>query len=114
MLDNAEYHAGCEASMPAAPSGTEVIPHGAGTFGDRSQGRGPAPDSSPPGPLEGAVGAAGAVQPVQRPHVLIRELKVEDLRVSLDTLAVRGLRQHDQSCHEPGRQVPWSPAFCRR
>jgi hypothetical protein len=61
--------------MPAAPCGTAVIPHGAGTFGDRSQGCGPAPDSSPPGPLEAAVGAAGAVELVQRPHVLIRELK---------------------------------------
>jgi len=29
-----------EASMPAAPSGTEVIPHDAGTFGGGSQGRG--------------------------------------------------------------------------
>src|SRR4029453_2107118 len=85
-----------EASMPAAPSGTQVIPHHAGPFGDKSQSRGPAPDGSPPGPLEAAVGAAGAVEPVQRPPVLVGKLEVEDLRVLLDTLAVRGLRQHDE------------------
>jgi len=80
--------------MPAVPSGTEVIPHDAGTFGDRSQGRGAAPDCSPPGPLQGAVGAAGAVEPVQRPNVLIRELKVEDLRVSC-TIAGRPLTKDE-------------------
>jgi hypothetical protein len=98
--------------MPAAPAGTEVIPHDAGIFGDRSQGRGPAPDSSPPGPLEAAVGAAGAVELVQRPHVLIRELKVEDLRVLFDTLAVCGLGQHDEVALErPADQdLGWRPS----
>jgi hypothetical protein len=50
---------------------------------------------SPPGPLEPAVGTAGAVEPVQRRHVLVGKLEVEDLRVLLDALAVCGFRQHD-------------------
>src|SRR3954468_7613487 len=47
---------------------------------------------SPPGALESAVGAAGAVEPVQRGQVVVGELEVEDLGVLFDAFAVGGFR----------------------
>ena len=55
---------------------------------------------SPPGPLEGAVGATRAVESVQGRHVVGGESEVEDLSVLLDALAMRGLRQHDEAVLE--------------
>ena len=51
---------------------------------------------SPPVVLDGAVGATGLVEGVERGHVLGGEREVEDASVLDDPLAVGGLRQDDQ------------------
>src|SRR4029453_15892103 len=55
--------------------------------------------------LESVVGATGAVEFVERAHVVVGELEVEDLSVLLDALTVCGLRQHDDvGLARPGDQ----------
>ena len=76
--------------------------------------------SSPPGALEGAVGATGLVEGVERGHVLGGEREVEDASVLDDALAVGGLRQDDQVAlqapaqEDLGRRAPTRSATCRR
>src|SRR3954453_9278189 len=53
-------------------------------------------DRSPPLALARLLGAARAVERVEGVHVLLGEREVEDLRVLLDPLPVRRLRQHDE------------------
>ena len=49
--------------------------------------------------------AAGAVEPVERGHVGIRQAEVEDVRVLLDPLAVGGFRERDDvALHAPAEE----------
>src|SRR4051794_26009276 len=54
------------------------------------------PRRSPPFLFARAIGPPGRVERVECGRVLVGEREVEDLRVLLDPLAMRRLREHDQ------------------
>src|SRR5271165_737649 len=81
---------GSAPAMPARLTGRPPV--GAGRSGASSAVSRASSEPSPPRPLEGAAGAAGLIQRVELAHILFGQLEVEDLRVLLDSLAVRRLR----------------------